>query len=89
MDLFTIIFASAPLGVRITEEAFGLTINGFKESIAPGFERLAALMFVCSIISLALLWLISLVVNIRGALKLRPLSIVGVLLNVASLVAMF
>ena len=89
MDFFAIIFASFPLGAILTEKTFGLTIDGFMESIPHEFVLHVALMALISILSTLLLWLISLVINIRGAFKLRPISIIGVLLNVASLVAMF
>lgn len=59
------------------------------ESIPPEFVAPAALTLIVSTLSALLFWLISLIINIKGAFKLRPLSIIGVLLNTASLVAMF
>ena len=89
LDFFAIIFASFPLGAILTEKTFGFKSEDIIDSIPPEFVAPVALMAIVSILSTLLLWLISLVINIRGAFKLRPISIIGVLLNLASLVAMF
>jgi hypothetical protein len=89
LDLFAIFFASFPLVAILTEKTFGLTIDGFMKKVPDELVGPVALTAIVTILAALLFWLISLIVNIRGAFKLRPISIVGVLLNVASLVAMF
>lgn len=89
LDVLAIAFSPVPLGMRIFEETLGLSIDGFMESVPPVLVVPVALMAIISILLACLLWLISLVINIRGALKLRMMSMIGVLLNVISLIVMF
>jgi hypothetical protein len=89
MNVFAIAFAPVPLTMRVVEETLDLSINSFMERVPPVLERPVALMAIISILLACLLWLISLIINIRGALKLRVMSMIGVLLNVISLIAMF
>ena len=86
IDVFAIVFASLPLLLRgvleITERASGGQTLGFIEQNGlVGF----AMIFMVALVSL---WLASLVINIVGVSQIRASSIVGVLLNIASLVAM-
>jgi hypothetical protein len=89
LDIFAIIFASFPLVAILTEKTLGRKFDDFKKNIPDALVVPVALTFIVTILVALLFWLISLIINIRGTLKLRPVSIIGVLLNVASLVAMF
>ena len=88
LDIFAIAFASLPLVVVILEKmkVVALGPEDFLDDKAPlslGFA------YLCCLLSVLLFWLVSLIINIAGTIKLRPVSIFGFLLNVASFIAMY
>ncbi len=77
LDVFAIIAAASPLGLRIVVTLVNL----------PEIESLA--FFIILFSSIALGWVASLVINAAGTFRIRLVSIFGLLLNVVSLLAMF
>jgi hypothetical protein len=76
LDVFAIVFAIFPIGFRITIDV--VPYHDFERVFLP-----IAVLFLLTM----LLWLVSLVINIVGTVKTRPVSIIGVLINIASFIA--
>jgi hypothetical protein len=77
VDLLALVFAGLPLVVDVA--LLGVGVDDVRESL-----QLIFLVFLLAVIAL---WFPSLIINIVGALKRRPIPIIGLLLNVASLIA--
>ena len=85
-DVFAIVFASLPLLLRVLMDTFD-RFTGGQSWVFMDQNHLVVCAAIC-LASVVGLWLASLVINIIGVIRLRILSIVGLLLNIASFVAM-
>jgi hypothetical protein len=87
LDVFAIVFASLPL-ILILEKMKVVALK--PDDLLDDKSPLSlALAYLCCLLSVLLFWLVSLIINIVGTVKLRPVSIFGFLLNVASFIAMY
>ena len=77
MDIVAIAGAAYPLMFRAVVELMALP---------PPTDRAIGISL---FLTLALAWLVGLVLNTAGAFRYRPVSVIGLLLNVSSMIMMF
>ena len=83
LDIFALVFAISPTSYNVID--YFVDISDFQ-----GNARIpVALAILAAQLLLVVLWFVSLVINAAGAFRLRPVSIVGLVLNLVSLVAGF
>lgn len=86
VDVFAIVFAALPMLLRVLLDTYD-RITGGQSWVFIDQNQLVVVAAICLALVVGL-WLASLVLNIIGVFRLRALSIVGLILNIASLVAM-